>query len=205
MATPVDRPAPWRRSGCRRQAGKPAADGDEQTEDLDEDHGAERRSIRSASARRDLAAVARRHDRAAGIGANYARAVMASTRRFAAARLVLVVFVNLGSLVVPGCGVFGAGTSATTQPPSPAERLIPVEAAAVTEAEAAVAVNSHCPGTACPTLGAGHSSSPARPTRSSGSSRIWEVGTVQPDYQALTTLAYWAVGLGPKVIDRPDR
>ena len=123
---------------------------------------------------------------------------MASTRRFAAARLVLVVFVSaLGALACSGCGVFGAGTSATTQPPSPAERLIPIEAAAVTEAEAAVAVKlPTVQGRPAPTLGARAFVKPLHAHQVVGFLPYWEVGTYTPNYQALTTLAYWAVGLG---------
>ena len=95
------------------------------------------------------------------------------------------------------CGIF-AGPATTTQPPSPAQRLIPValEQAAVTRAEAAVAV--HLPtvsGRPAPTLPARAFVRPLRAHQVVGFLPYWEVGSYKPDFQSLTTLAYWAVGL----------
>ena len=123
---------------------------------------------------------------------------MASTRRPSAARLALFLFVSvLGALGGAACGIFGSGPPATTQVPSPAQLLIPVEKAAVTRAEAAVAV--HLPtvsGRPAPTLPAGAFVRPLPAHQVVGFLPYWDVGSFTPDYQALTTLAYWAVGLG---------
>ena len=123
---------------------------------------------------------------------------MASTRRPTAARLALSVFASLlGALGCAGCGVFGTGPTTTTRAPSPAQLLIPVERAAVTKAEAAVAVNlPTVPGRPAPTLPAEAFVRPLRAHQVLGFLPYWEVGSFTPDYQGLTTLAYWAVGLG---------
>ncbi len=133
-----------------------------------------------------------------GTDGNYARAVMASTRRPTAARLALFVFATvLGALGCAACGFFGAGPTTTTQVPSPAELLIPVEQAAVTKAEATVAVRlPTVRGRHAPTLPAEAFVRPLPAHQIVGFLPYWEVGSFTPDYQALTTLAYWAVGLG---------
>ena len=123
---------------------------------------------------------------------------MASTRRLTAARLAFTVFASvLGALGCAACGIFGTGPSTTTQAPSPAQRLIPVERAAVTKAEAAVAVKlPTVQGRSAPGLASGAFARPLRAHQVVGFLPYWEVGSFTPDYQALTTLAYWAVGLG---------
>ena len=123
---------------------------------------------------------------------------MASPRRPTAARLALSVFASvLGALGCASCGLFGTGPTITTQAPSPAQLLIPVERAAVTKAEAAVAVDlPTVPGRPAPTLRAGAFLRPLRAHQVVGFFPYWEVGSFTPDYQALTALAYWAVGLG---------
>jgi hypothetical protein len=122
---------------------------------------------------------------------------MASTRRLAAARIAFSLIASvLGALGCAACGIFGAGPATTTQPPSPAQRLIPVEQAAVTRAEGAVAV--HLPtvsGRPAPTLPARAFVRPLRTHQVVGYLPYWEVGSFTPDFRSLTTLAYWAVGL----------
>ncbi len=122
---------------------------------------------------------------------------MASTRRPAAARLALFLFASgLGALGCAACEVFGTGPTATTQAPSPAQRLVPVEQAAVAKAEAAVAVRlPSVPGRRAPTLPERAFVRPLRAHQVVGFLPYWEVASFTPDYQALTTLAYWAVGL----------
>ena len=79
----------------------------------------------------------------------------------------------------------------------PGQRLIPIEEAAVTKAEAAVAVKlPTVQGRPAPSLGAGAFVKPLRAHQVVGFLPYWEVGGYTPNYQALTTLAYWAVGLG---------
>ncbi len=123
---------------------------------------------------------------------------MASTRRPGAARLALFLFVSaLGALGGAACGIFGSGPPATTQVPSAAQLLIPVEKAAVTRAEAAVAVHlPTVPSRPAPTLPAGAFARPLPAHQVVGFLPYWDVGSFTPDYQDLTALAYWAVGLG---------
>ncbi len=123
---------------------------------------------------------------------------MASTRRPDAARLTpsLATLAAIAITVLAGaaCGALGSGT--TTQAPSPAELLVPVEQAAVTRAEAAVAV--HLPtvqGQAAPTLPARAFVRPLPAHQVVGFLPYWQVGSFRPDYQSLTTLVYWAVNL----------
>jgi spore germination protein len=102
----------------------------------------------------------------------------------------------LAALGCAACGIFGASPTTTTQPPSLAERLVPVEQAAVRRAEAAVAV--HLPtvsGRPAPTLSAGAFVRPLRAHQVVGFLPYWDVGSFTPDFGSLTTLAYWAVGL----------
>ena len=120
---------------------------------------------------------------------------MASTRRQTAARLVFRVFASV--LGCAGCGILGAAPATTTQVPSPAQRLIPVERAAVTRAEAAVAVKlPTVEGSPAPNLGPAPFVRPFRAHQVVGFLPYWDVGSFTPDYQSLTALAYWAVGLG---------
>jgi len=119
-------------------------------------------------------------------------------RRSTAARLAFSVFASaLGALGCAACGVFGAGPATTTQAPSPAQLLIPVEQAAVAKAKAAVAVHlPTVPGRPAPTLPAGAFARPLPAHQVVGFLPYWEVGSFTPNYQALTTLVYWAVDLG---------
>ena len=67
----------------------------------------------------------------------------------------------------------------------------------MTRAEAAVAVHlPTAPGRPAPTLPAGAFVRPLRAHQVVGFLPYWEVGGFTPDYRDLTTLAYWAVGLG---------
>jgi len=113
-------PPLWPRSGCPavRPTSAPHT-ATKQAEDLDEDHSKERRSILRSGSSYD--------DQRAGTDGNYARVVMASTRRQTAARLVFCAFASV--LGCAGCGILGAAPATTTQVPSPAQRLIPVERA----------------------------------------------------------------------------
>src|SRR5271166_1367360 len=122
---------------------------------------------------------------------------MAPTRRPTAARLGLsALATTLAAFALAACGA-GAGTT-TTDALSRAERLLPVEQAAVTKAEASVAV--HLPSAAgqpAPTLPSDAFARPLPPHQVLGFLPYWEVGDFTPDYQSLTTLAYWAVTLSP--------
>jgi len=98
---------------------------------------------------------------------------------------------------VPVAGSSVPAPATTTQVPSPAQRLIPVERAAVTRAEAAVAVKlPTVEGSPAPNLGPAPFVRPLRAHQVVGFLPYWDVGSFTPDYQSLTALAYWAVGLG---------
>ncbi|MGD1011806.1 MAG: glycosyl hydrolase family 18 protein [Acidimicrobiales bacterium] len=125
---------------------------------------------------------------------------MVPTRRKAAAhRTLCVLAACLGALSCSACGVFGSGTpTTTTQPLTPAERLIPSERAAVAKAEAAVGVRLPTVlGQPAPALGADAFARPLRSHQVVGFLPYWEVGSFTPDYQDLTTVIYWSVPLGP--------
>ena len=109
MAAPV---AASRRGGgvvaAGREANKGAADCDEQSEDLDENHSEERRSI--CTGEHTGLSVRLTGTTPRGDGGHYARALMASTRRPAAARLAFFLFAGgLGALGCAACEVFGPG------------------------------------------------------------------------------------------------
>ena len=125
-------------------------------------------------------------------GGRYARPSMASMRRPVAARLALSVLTI--ALACAACNA-GGGT-ATTQAPTPAERLIPLEQRAVARAEKAVAVHlPTSPGEPAPRLPDQAFRPPLAPHQVVGFFPYWEVGSFKPDYQGLTTLVYFAVDL----------
>ena len=119
---------------------------------------------------------------------------MASPRRRAAARLAFVALaVSFG---LAGCSGSGAGTANTTTTESAAERLLPVEQAAVAKAEAAVAVKLPIvPGRPAPGLPANAFVRPLPAHEVVGFLPYWEVGSFRPPYRALTTLAYFALNV----------
>jgi hypothetical protein len=101
----------------------------------------------------------------------------------------------MGALSCTACS--GTGLQTTTQKPSPAQLLVPVEQAAVTKAEATVAVRlPTVPGRPAPSLPARAFERPLRAHQVVGFFPYWEVGAFTPDYQDLTTLVYWSVNLG---------
>jgi len=116
---------------------------------------------------------------------------MVSARRPTAAGAALVALTF--TIGCAACSAAGSGTS-TTQAPSPAERLIPVEQRAVANAEKAVAVRLPTrPGKPAPALPPDAFPLPLPAHQVVGFLPYWEVGYFTPDYTSLTTLVYWAV------------
>ena len=146
-----------------------------------------------------------RERRRAGTGGHYARALMASTRRPAAARLALFLSRERSRRArLRSMRGLRAGPTATTQAPSPAQRLVPVEQAAVAKAEAAVAVApaQGVPGRRAPTLPERAFVRPFPHTRSSASCPTWEVGELHARLPSLDHTRLLGRGPQQRWLDR---
>ena len=124
---------------------------------------------------------------------------MASTRRPTAARLALFVFASvLGALGCAACGIFGTGPTYHDPGAEPGPAPHPGRAGRSDQGRGGGGGSTCRRSRAVPPRRSQRAAfvRPLRAHQVVGFLPYWEVGSFTPDYQALTTLAYWAVGLG---------
>jgi len=193
-------PPPWRRSGWLVARGQRARHScDEQAEDLDEDHPAERRSILRVAEHTGLVGLAAgRDDAVSGSTELRSRRSLASTRSSHAASPRPFRVCEPAAVRIRLCRMRGLRTGRLRQP---GRRARPAPSSPVERRRSDQWQRRRCgqladrPGPSCPDAPGRPSSGPSAPSRSSLPPLLGRSAASRADYQGLTTLAYWAVGL----------